>query len=167
MPQLTYPRLDLDPAPETTAFRAVDAVLRADPVLVRVLNKQGWFSWRGDPLDDAGPALSTCPWLRITPQSGPSDWETEGQHRMPLVVGIELAVGGTNADQLANLWHAVRGALFPADPARRADVRSALQAAGITRGRITQPAFAIRKDSAGNKIILAGGTLELLLLIDT
>ena len=145
----------------------VDDVLRSDPVLSRVVNKQGWYSWTGHAQDDGDPNLSNCPWLRITPQAGESDWETEGQHKFPLLIGIELATAGTNSDQITNLWNAVRLALFPQDPAARLAVRQKMNDAGITKAKLTKPAFGVKKDQAQNKLTLAGGVLELLLLIST
>jgi hypothetical protein len=164
---LTFPKLDLAPGPETIAFRCVESILRDDPVLKRVISKNGWYSWLGDAQDDSDATLSSCPWIRLTPQAGDSDWESENQHRSPLLVGIELAVAGTNADQLMNLWHAVRRALFPLDVAALQAIRDRADAAKITKSRISRPAFGIRKDDAGNKFGIAGGVLELLLLVDT
>ena len=165
---LTYPATDLDTAPETTAFRAIDAVVRADPTLKRLVGRN-LYSWLGDALDDAEPTLDRCPWLRLTPRPGTCDWENEGQHRMDLVVGFELAVAGTNADQVANLWHAVRLALFPQVATRRAAVRGHVEA-NITKGQITEPAYGIKTETkAGTvqKMLLAGGALQCVLLINT
>ncbi len=165
MPLLTFPRLPLNPAPETIAFRAVDAVLRADPDLKRVVKTI--MSWQGDALDDARPTLNLVPWLRITPVAGPAAWETEGQHRMPMAVEFELAVQGTCSDQIMNLWSAVRSALFPTDPTKRAAVRAAMNGASITRGEFTACAYGIHKDEDNAKMLLASGSLNLLLLINT
>jgi hypothetical protein len=98
---------------------------------------------------------------------------------MPLSVGIEIAIVGTNVDNLLNVWGVVRSALFPQVPdpsspvyaeqlALRAKAMAAQTANGITRGTITRPSYRVERDSkTGSKILYAEGTFDLLLLINT
>ena len=106
---LNYPKLDLPTAQETLAFRMVDQTLRTDPVCKRAFGQQ-IYSWRGDALDDAEPSFDMAPWMRLTPSAEASDWNNVDQHRQPMLVTIELAVAGTNSDNLMNLYGVIRAA---------------------------------------------------------
>ena len=98
--QLNYPRLALPDAPETVAFRAIDAILRTDPTITSLCQVPGaaggssgggglYLSWTGQIEDVWEPSATTCPFLRISPGGLGSSWETEGQHRMPMAIAIE------------------------------------------------------------------------------
>lgn len=166
MALLNCPKLDLPDAQETLAFEAVDKVIRLDPVLKTVFGRN-IYSWRGDALDEADPSLERCPWIRLTPVPEASAWANVGQHKMPMNVGIELAVAGTRVREMMNLFGAIRAAIFPQGPAQRAAVDAIADAARITKATLAKPAYGTRKDSAGNKLLYAMGRLELVLLIDT
>lgn len=167
MPQLlNYPRLDLTDAQETLAFRAIDRILRQDPAVKPTFGRS-IYSWLGDALDEAEPSLDMCPWLRLTPAPGTAEWENAGQHRMPMTVGIEIAVAGTRVDNLMNAYATIRAALFPQAPAQLAIVQGIIQAAQITKGTLTKAAYGTRRDDKGNKLLYAMGSLELLLLVNT
>ena len=183
--QMSYPRLPLPDSEETVAFRAVDAVLRTDPTISSLCQVAGaagssegsggmYLSWSGQYEDVSDPTYNTCPYLRISPGGLGSTWETEGQHRMPMAIAIEAAVVGSDFTQVGNFWGAIRRALFPPrdsdDNIARADwVRAKLQAANISRGILTAPAYTVKVDDStgGPRIIRADGTLELVLLINT
>lgn len=166
MPLLNYPKLELPVAAEVAAFRAIDKIVRTDPVCKRTFNRS-IYSWTGDALDDAEPGFDTCPWMRLSPSPDPSGWGNSGQQRFPMTVGIELASAGTNIDNLMNLFGIVRYALFPQDPAQFAAVRAVIQAANITQGEFTRAAYAVRTDEKSNKILKAAGNLELVIYVNT
>jgi hypothetical protein len=158
-------RLALPTAPETSAFRAVVAVVRRDPDLRRI----GLVvrAWDGRPEDLAAPTPAQLPWLRLTPAPGDSGWESEGQHRASFLVHLELAVAGTNTDSLLDLWAALRTALFPTDPTRRSAVRALLLAAGITQGTLTQQPFRVKTLDGNQHALAATGALKLTLMVST
>lgn len=163
-----YPVLSLPDSPETVAFRGVEQVLRTDPQLQATVDT--FLAWRGEVEDDWLPAFSNCPYLRIEPVAGDSDWETEGQHNMPLLVRITTAVVGSNYDTAANLWGAVRSALWPSDTTRAAWVSALLKTTcRINRGILQRPAYGVFEDTSqsGSRITACTGTLKLVLLIDT
>lgn len=162
---LNYPKLALPDAEETLAFRAAERILRTDPTLSRVV--RSWNAWDGSPGDVLEPTFSTCPYLRLAPMPTGSAWQTEGQHRMPVLVGIQVAVAGSNADQLVNLWAAVRRALWPSDPARMATVRQIADAAKVVRPVMTLCGYGVRAEERGHRLMMAEGTLELLLHVNT
>lgn len=166
MASLNWPKLDLPAAQEVAAFRAIDRIIRQDPVCKRIFGKN-FYSWTGDPLDTNDPTSESCPWIRLSPVPGASSWENVGQHRMPMSVAIELAVSGTRIDELLNLWGVVRAALFPQDLDQLAAVQAIIDTANITKGRMTRAAYAVSKDDKGVKILKATGDVELLLLINT
>lgn len=151
------------------AFRAVDSILRHDPVLSSITEQM--LSWRGEVEDVLDPTASTCPWLRISPSADVSWWETEGQHRMPMSITLEAAVMGSDITQMLNYWAAIRRALWPqGDATARDAIRTAMQAARISRPILTQPSYTVMKltdSDSGARITLAQGQLRLILLIDT
>lgn len=166
--KLSYPVLDLPRAEETVAFRAVETVLANDPVLKAATKT--FLAWRGDVEDLWEPSNVTCPFLRISPGGAGSAWATERQHRCPVIVTIEAAVLGSNSDQICNYWGAIRRALFPQTTLMGTTIANQLVAAGISKGTLQQPAFGtieVGEAKGGQRITLATGQLELLLLITT
>lgn len=162
---LAYPKLQLPDAPETLAFRTIDRILRADPVLARVVRT--WKSWTGDATDNFDPTYATCPFLRIGPSASASSWETEGQHRTPLVVGFQLAVAGTDIDQLINLWGALRSALWPLDPTRGDANKTLTAGVKIVRPQLSMSGYGVNVGKDDEKMLVSSGQLELLLHIST
>lgn len=170
--QLNYPRLALPAVAEELAFDAIEQILSTDPVLAAAT--ETFLSWTGDTRDLWEPAVDTCPFLRISPGGSPSNWESEGQHRMPMTVTIEAAVVGSDRRQIQRYWGAIRTALFPprlvGDSVRSDYIRTLTQQAGIARPILTAPAYGcieIGEAKGGARITLATGTLELILLINT
>ncbi len=162
---LNFPKLELPDCPEVAAFRAVETILRTDPTLHRVTRH--FNAWTGDATDTHPPTFARCPYLQISPAPMPSDWEAEGMHKMPMAVGILAVVAGSNRDQLMNYWHAIRRALWPEDPARFAAVRKLVLDAHITRPTLTAGAYGVKVDDKGVRMLVAEGTLQLLLHINT
>ncbi len=162
---LSFPKLALPDGPETIAFRAVEKILTSDPTLKRVIRT--WNSWNGDVTDALNPTFSTCPYLRISPRPGTSTKVTEDQHQMIMNIGIQIAVAGSNVDQLQNLWNVVRLALWPIDPVRSALVHAIGQASNLRRPVMTQCGYGTKLEEKGLRILLAEGTLEIKLLIST
>ncbi len=131
---LASPKLKLPNTAEQVAFRAVDQILRSDPVLQTTV--KAWRSWQGAPEDILAPTFETCPYLRISPRPEASRWETEQQHRMPLNIMLEAAVAGSDTDQIMNFWGAIRTALYPnntVSSARLNQVMGIVQAARISK----------------------------------
>jgi hypothetical protein len=159
--------IKLPDSEETIAYRSIDSILRNDTLLKRVIKT--YVTWDGSKLDGQEPTASMCPYLMIVPSSRPSGWQTEGQHAEPMQVGIYAAIVGSDANQIMNLWGAIRLALFPRDLAAQDAIRVKVTDAGITQGEITMPAYTVKVDTNGESgtIMAATGTLELYLLINT
>ena len=162
---LSFPKLALPDGPETIAFRAIEKILTSDPTLKRVIRK--WNSWDGDATDALNPTYSTCPYLRISPRPGVSMKVTEDQHQMIMIIAIQIAVAGSNVDQLQNLWNAVRSAIWPLDTVRSSVVHAIAQAGNLRRPVMTQCGYGTTLEEKGLRILLAEGTIELKLLIST
>lgn len=162
---LAFPKLQLPDCPEVLAFRAIETILRTDPVLHKVT--RDFNAWTGDASDVLPPTFATCPSLTMSPAPLPSDWEAEGQHKMPMAIAIMCVVAGSNRDQLMNYWAAVRRALWPEDPARFAFVRKLVLDAHITRPVLTASAYGVKLEEKGVRLLIAEGTLKLILLINT
>lgn len=162
---LAFPVLKLPDVEETIAFRAVDFVLKHDSHLKRVLKT--YNSWTGEPIDTVAPTSGTCAFLQIAPKPLPGQWESEGQQRLPLAIAITCAVNGTSVDQIMNLWGHVRRALWPADPTAYAAVSARMATAKITKATLSLGAYGAHLPKDGGKILVAQGTLNLVLLIPT
>jgi hypothetical protein len=164
--RLSYPRLDAPPWTLVSIFRAFDAVLRRDARFSTVCNT--FLSWTGSGDDTRDPAYALCPYCRISPFPTSSDWVTEKQHNMPLTIQIEVAVQGTDFDQLGNFWGLIQAALFPQDnPAQRDVVITTLQAAGVTRPTVKLSAFGTDGDNESNYILIGRGSIQFGALVMT
>jgi hypothetical protein len=171
--RLNFPVLDLQPAEETLAFRAVETILRNDPNLKAVTKL--FIAWKGDVEDIWRPSVTTCPYLRITPFAEASRRETEIQHRMPIQVEIMAAILGSNADNIMNYWACIRRALFPQNNVAQLNsvlaTIAAAQARGamISRAIITSQGYGVvaNQKNDGDRITWAQGTLELVMLVST
>jgi hypothetical protein len=160
-----FPVLKLPDAPETIAFRAVETLLQSDPLLK--VTMKSFRSWSGAPEDILDPTIQTCPYVRISPKAGASTKETELQHRVILQVGIQVAVAGSNRDQLFNLWNAVRAALYPLTSARETTRNNLGTNAAISKAIITQNGFGLNVTEQGLRMLIAQGQLDLTMLVMT
>lgn len=165
MSTLSYPKLHLPDSEETTAFRFIEKVLRNDPDLKRVVKQ--WVTWTGDAIDVLEPTFASCPYVMLSPGPTATDWETESQHKSPLIITIMAAVAGSNADQLMNLWAAIRRALFPRDEAAYEAVRAASAAAKIVKPTLTLAGYGTGIDESKMRMLIARGSLEMILHITT
>lgn len=162
---LNFPKLPLPDVEETIAFRAVDSLLRGDPMLQRVTKSYNSFTGASD--DVFGPSPSSCPYLQLAPKPMASRWETEGMHGMPFAIVISAAVNGSNVDQLMNYWGWIRRALWPADPERIEARNELIARTKIVRPTLTMQGYGSQLQKDGGRILVGIGTLNLLLLIDT
>jgi hypothetical protein len=165
--------LTLNKTVETRAFRAIEQVLKNDPILMRAVNK--FVAWRGEDDDMYGVekdiTATICPFLKISPWPSQSAWITEGQHSMDFIVRIQVAVVGTKFDNLSNFWGAIRNAIFPqssiaASNAVEAILRGPNQDQ-VTRPTITMSAYGVTADDVGARLLIADGTIKFGLLVNT
>ena len=144
------------------AYRTLVRILKADPGLKNV---RTWVDRSDLPADRAEVGAASCPYVRLTPTAAkPQVLSTRGGRRLykaPIEVEVETAVGGGHADDPANLWDAIRAALFrPGDNAGRIAIDARLRAVGVMDVRATDPAIPAPSDIAGT-VTAAGGTITL------
>jgi len=118
-------RLQLKESPEVSIFRGVVKVIREDPTLKRIgLNVN---AWEDSPDDLKEITADLCPHVEISPSAGETRWSEANQHKSDFNIDFLLTVNGTNADDVLNLWHAIREALLPTtDATLRAKVQAYL-----------------------------------------
>jgi hypothetical protein len=153
--------LDLPNCSHVKAFRALERILRNDPTLKRVL-RQFW-SWDGSDRDDLEPSLDTCPSLAIALGFGPDQWRGPANFEGPLEVRFAWAVAGTRADNLMNLVHATKRAIYPRDDTARTANRTALIEAGATTGEgiFGRTESGRMDDESGRPMLAASATFTL------
>lgn len=95
-------------------FRAVEEVMRDDPVLAREVKT--WRSFEGVPGDLLPPSRDQCPWVRLKLLDRPIVPAGQTRVRIDIAVQIEIAVKGTNLNDLVNLWEAIEDSLFSFKP---------------------------------------------------
>lgn len=163
--RLSYPVLDLPTDQLVGIFRAIEKVLRNDATFSRACNTM--LAWSGTQDDTKDPAWALCPYCRISPAPTSSDWATERQHHMPISIQVEMAVQGTDFDQLGNFWGAMRSAFFPTSIAAKNDIQDLLMGAGVTRPVIRLAAFGPTIDDENNFILIGRGSIEFNSLVTT
>jgi hypothetical protein len=129
-------KLPLPDGQRTQIFRQVEAFLRNDPILARVVRGDAWKDFSGNPNDAAALAPAQAPAIRIAPAPGPMTWATPDSMRAPLYINIECCVAGLVADDVLNLQDAIERAIYPADPVKRLAQINTLQALGASDGLV-------------------------------
>jgi hypothetical protein len=127
-------RLPLPDGDVATAFQRIVDVLRRDADLARVVRT--WRVMEGTTNDDDPPSIAQAPWVRLgfEPEAGqlvanPGPRKTT---LTPILIDIETYISGTRAADSANLYDAMRTALFPVDEEVRSLMTEANKAAGIS-----------------------------------
>lgn len=115
--------LNLPTSPYTAIYREVIKILKENPTLHDVV--KSWKEFVGKSDDFAPPPISAMPSIATQfSSSGMSPW-SQGAHEETMVITLELAVVGTNADDLMDLWWAVLKALKPHTKGRKRIVAAA------------------------------------------
>lgn len=158
-------RLQLKESPEVSVFRGVVKVIREDPTLKRIgLNVNAWED-RSDDLKEITSEM--CPHVEISPSAGETRWSEANQHKSDFSIDFLLTVNGTNADDLLNLWHAIRQALFPTnDDVQRAKVQAYLGPKAINSSISKQP-YQIVPRPEGVRMLQGEGAITIRLNVNT
>jgi hypothetical protein len=148
--------LRLRSSAHSRVFRELVRILRADPALAT--NVETWFDWGGNAARDTRPlAVALCPAVSLVP--GALADQLEGPRGLAgvLAVSVGVAVAGTNADHLFDLYQAIRDAVYPGDPEREAAIRRRLEAAGaIEDPEFTQGNFGVGITDDGPMLVGTG-----------
>jgi hypothetical protein len=146
---------------ETRAFRAVCRVLRNDPTLRAVGLK--FRDWQDTPKDVAPVAIDEMPLLELTPSVLPGGWWSEGEQQTNLDVDGLFYLPGTHADNVTNFLGAIRAAMWPTDPARRAIVEGEMSPVCVN-GKVGEVAVTVITPDEGARYTVGKFSLRLLLL---
>jgi hypothetical protein len=141
--------LQLDPAPRTLVFRALESIVRGNAVFQRIVKPGSFRTWQGKP-DDAKPfTIEIAPAMRWTPAAGPDTFLFPDTQRGDLLVNIEILIKTTDVDDMLNFWWMLVRCFYPPTTTNPPSmggpnaIRAQLQAAGAVTGLVnfTQPAF--------------------------
>jgi len=108
---MANPLLKLPEDVTTTLFRLIETQLRSNPTLSATV--RNWQTWEGVPGDKQPPALTSAPWVCLTPHPESEDWFSPETQVGRLTIRIDALVRGTCIDDVMNLWGAIRAALSP------------------------------------------------------
>lgn len=150
-------KLNLPPSPHRLVYRVVEQILRNDPTLRTTVRT--WSTWNGSALDRVSPGLASCPFIQLAPMSGPDEFYGPSGMASTLLVHVGIATPGTNADDLFDLYQAVRRALYPTDNAARVAIRRELVTAGALHDDepwFTQGRFGLALDDDGAFLVGQG-----------
>jgi hypothetical protein len=151
------------------AFRAIESVLREDPVLSAFVRT--WRSREGLAGETSLPvSADQLPLVALSPIPNPSTILGVDETKINFAVKVELAVGGTCAEDIFALWEAVEDAVVGSKPFRGGTVQSFLCGvisnttagpAGVNVLRPSAPGFAetsvLRATPAGQQPVFQGG----------
>jgi hypothetical protein len=117
-----------DPQKFTTAFRALETILREDEILSNIVKV--WRTWTGEPDDGLDLAQPQKPVVRLTPGRMPLSFTEVDNYEGILTVKIEIALEGTNYDHGGDMMKVFLAAMRADKPFRDSTVRRYLQSQG-------------------------------------
>lgn len=149
------------------AFRAVDVILREDPILlaagVRIR------SWTGDQMDGVPITSNQTPMIRISPEVMPNKPFTQGKYAAVMGIRVELFVSGMIAEDIVAFHEAVEQAMVLLKPFRDTTVQCYLiEQCGSTRLNFSQPAYGSwqNKDNPPDNGLAGVGRIEVEILVN-
>jgi len=146
-------------------FRGVARLFEEDGVLQR--NVRTILSWKGeDPeLDVALPHENLCPWMRLTPFPESQDLEAVDLERAPVNIVVEMAILGTRADQLMDLWECIEHAMEWEKTSPDGDsVNLYLKRLRCYEKRVLVPSYGFMRGTNPNVLMLYGkGVIQFML----
>lgn len=119
-------------------FRALEAILREDPVLAA--NVRTWSTWDGAGNDAMPASPGMCPFLQLSPVMLPNERMGVTADVANVGVRVTLAVAGLVAEDIVDFWDAVEAALVRGKPFRGTTVLCFLESRGVNNIIIQQPA---------------------------
>lgn len=124
-------------------FRAVEAILRADPVLAAVVKT--WLSFDGSgsagtptpndktPVNSLEPPFpGTCPWIRLSLTPRRIVRADTSTYELPVGIRIEVATAGEVIDDQSDLWEAIMAAMMATKPYLDTTVELYLRTRAVT-----------------------------------
>lgn len=138
--------LDLPKSPRVKVFRAMEAIVRGNPVFQRAVKPSSFRTWSGSSDDGKEFTVEHAPAMRWTPTNGPESFRTPDMASGDLRIMCEVLTRGTCSDDMANFWWMIERCFYPAMVAgslSRNEIAFDLQNAGSMTGLVffDQPAF--------------------------
>jgi hypothetical protein len=135
--------LDLPVSPRAAVFRAMETIVRGNPIFQRIVKPDRFRTWQGEPRDIKPFSYQEAPCLRWTPMNTGEEFRTPDTMAGDLLINCEVIVAGSCCDDLTNFWWMLTRCFYPTlFTARTANIQT-LQAAGARSGLVlfSQPAF--------------------------
>jgi len=154
--------LDLKRGVRSKVFRAIETVLRADPVLDRTIRT--WVTWDGTNPSQSADLPGMCPILRLEPSVGPMGWFDPSSQFGPLVIRVGMVVQSYHAEDYLDLWEAIEGALYPeGNWEAQQRIRNALADLGAEIGQVEFSLPATTPDPRGvaDGLFLCSGMMRI------
>jgi hypothetical protein len=147
------PKLDLPTSPRTAVFRAMETIVRQNPVFERVVKPDRFRTWEGHPRDIKPFSYQEAPCLRWTPVNMAEKFETPDMMTGDLLLNCEVIVAGSCSDDLTNFWWMLELCFYPGGQSNNV-IQQTLRNAGAHTGLVTftQPAY----DPGPDGIFFAG-----------
>lgn len=115
------------------AFRAIEEILRSDPVLSGVVKT--WRSREGTDNDMQPVGYDQLPLVSLSPVPRPNTILGVDENKVNFAVSVELWVQGTCVDDILALWEAIEDAILHGKPFRDTTVADYLcNLLGVGRG---------------------------------
>lgn len=137
------PRLSLEDSVETKLYRAFVGVVKADPVVSKVVKTFRDWSDSGTDRVPIG-ATGQMPSVEFWPSGSRENYATPDTMLAEFYVDVTVQVQGLLIDNALNLWGAILRAVRPKDQAAALAMNRRFKDAGAETGvvKVTRPAFA-------------------------
>lgn len=125
---------------EAAAFRAVEDILREDPVMAA--RDVRFRTFDGQRMDGMKPSFNQGPIVTLTPRVLPSVISTRLINTAQLAINLRVEVPGMVAEDIFNFWGAIRSAMVRSKPFRDTTVARYLHArVNCYRYWVNQPGY--------------------------
>lgn len=150
--------LNLPRAPRDLVLRAMEAIVRGNPVFQRIVKPTSFRTWSGDPIDAKDFTFEIAPAMRWTISNGPEVFVSPQLQTGDMFINCEILLKGTNQSDMINFWWMLERCFYPS-PGGVNNIVLGLQningsGLGAHTGLVffTQPAF----DPAPDGVWMAG-----------
>ena len=136
--------LNLPQSPRAAVYRAMEGIVRQNPIIQRIIKPTSFRTWSGLPEDAREFTFEIAPALRWTPINTADTFTTPDSMRGDLLINCEMLIKGCNVDDMQNLWYAIMRCFYPVQTTPQPNpVPMVLITAGARSGLVlfSQPAF--------------------------
>ena len=105
--------LDLPVSPRAAVFRAMETIVRTNPIFQRVVKPDNFRTWEGHPRDCKPFDQSHAPAMRWTPMNTGEQFRTPGLISGDLLINCEIIIRGSCCDDLTNFWWMLAKCFYP------------------------------------------------------